>query len=421
MLVLLILAAVVLSAGLFFALKKRARRIYPQFDWMGRPLGYPCSRGRHMIVGMTWEEVACMRCHLQVFAKHKPFPAGELMRAHVALAYWGSLYNKTQVSFDWEWPHLTRYTLLSYTELLVGLKVEVEDTRKGETDYLVEIGAGSIELDGQNIDPLTLEITRGQVAALILGQEKEVESAGGKLVVEEPHFFGFGWDVDDIRHLAFYRPDRKHIVSLPLSHELLGKVLRPWALAIQNGGTVTWPGLSAGNEPVFTVAERGRDHLHVDVWPQPSSGGLTLTQLRLREVDNGVVWQTTAQEVVVTTGSIRRVDMKDMYRRDKDATYRSLGDNDDPIPETTWLEKRECHFPIEQFVPICQTGWGQLNLVGDEGVNLKLYEANQKGYAFVYGTLSHPGIEKDRPVAWSCAAYDMMREWAQRIRAIAIY
>ncbi len=418
-----LLIALGVSLAVLFVIRRR-KRANPQYDWVGRVLPGSCRRGYHdtpdMIVGMEWDQVSCMRCGFLCFAESRPIPAGEVMTARVAVAYWGAIYDKKRVMIEWTWPRVTRYTVLSLTDLLVGLQVEVADARKGEREYLLNISAGSVEIDGHGIDPLTFEVTRGQMAALILGEDEEISCPQGSIGIMNPVFFRSGWDLDSIRQLVIRGPNGNPAICLPLGHEFLGKVLRPWAVAAIEQGHVR--PLKNGDRPVFSVEESQTDSRSLGVWSQPVGDQVEITQLQPREVDNGVTWRTTDDEVIVTVGRIRRADMRGSYNRDEDAVYASLAsDGDVPLPETTWIDGHECRFPARQLVPIRRDGWGVLTLTGDNGAMLKLREKVDGGYRFAFGTLSHPELRETVPVGWTHATYGLMQRWAQQNRAAATY
>lgn len=409
----LMLAAVI--GILWYRSRQRRLEENPAFDIAGRPLPTSCRLGNHdlpdMIAGMSWEEVPCWSCGMLPLAALDPIPDGDWLEPWIAVAYYGSIYDVNSYTLHYRWPRITTFTLLERSERSVKLRARVDDFRTGTSAYTLTFGPGlTIELLGGAI---TLEADSEEIASVITGKEKELETPTGSIRAD---LFTArrGWTARDSKQLAFQDADGRLSGRIPLPPDLLGLVLNPWALAVLDDRPAVWPELAQPIEeqPELVWREAGMDLEHLNVWAEQDGDTIALTQLRLQEVDEGAVWKISDDGITVTTGQIRRNDMNGPYSKDPNAWTKSIGnDGDEPLPDTEWIESQESRFPVEPLLAFWDKEQQCITIPGTSGETLTIQKHDKSGYPFAVALLEHPDDGGKTPLGLTNRAYNLLHAW----------
>ncbi len=394
---------------------RRRWRSNPAFDVAGRPVPDKCRKGYHdvpdAIVGMEWSEVACWECGMLVYAPPEAVPAEQSVEPWISVAYYGEIYDVKGFAVHYRWSRTATFTLLEHSDAAVKVRVEIEDFRSGRQEYTLSFGDGLVFESSERT--LRLEVGREDVAKLLTGEVDKLETAAGNVHVNRP-FARRGWRPTDSKSLAAYSKGGNVVGHVPLPPRLLGMALCPWALAVLDDRPVAWPEFetASGELPELVWREAGMDLEHLQVWSESAGDDVVLTQLKLREVDDGAVWRVSDRGVTVNVGTIRRADMRDGYSRNENAHFESMERNgDDPLPDTDWVDSRKFRFPIEPLLAMYEPGWGKIVLTDEDGATLTFTEHKSDGYPFAFGVLSFPDGKPPVPLGVTNQAYRTLVEW----------
>lgn len=316
--------------------------------------------------------------------------------SRIAIAFWGSLYDDNQLRLGWLGSRRERYTLLSCTENLLSLRLEIEDEHGGPEEITLSVGPGTLELERAGDAPERFAVTRGQFAWAVL-ENKLFSLTGDALRVTAS-----GVSAGD--GLGFVFPE-----------DILAQVVRPWARAALAGHAPRRPrrSLFGRNKPwSFERTLETHSVRYADVFSRVDGGVTVLTELPLDGAGPAVEWRLADQQLELAWGDVERTPLK-----------RALtgSSRDKRTGKVRWIARHELSFPLEQISPLTTSGAAKFKLFADDGSVLELEPQQDKGYRWLHGVLDPAGELEPRLVGLTHAAYQELCSWASAKRALAVY